>query len=471
MSYFPFFVDLSDKEGLIVGGGTVALRKIEKLLPYGPKLTVAALELAAEIQETERIHILSRAFAPDMLEGKYFVIAATDDRELNHQIAKLCGERNILVNVVDDREECGFLFPSLVKRGRLSVGISTEGASPGGAAWIRKELEGGIPENFDQILEFLEEKRAVVKEAVSEEKRRSQFFGALFDKCVEMGRGMTDEEFLCLLRAETGQEDRAGERPGNVYLVGAGCGEADLITVRGLRLLRACQVLVYDDLIADSFLGEVSETAEKIYVGKRFEKHSMSQEEICRILIDKAREGKMVVRLKGGDPFVFGRGGEEMKALGEAGICCQMVPGITSAIAIPGMAGIPVTCRGISQSVHIVTAHTTDTSDGLPEDLDRLAKLKGTLVFLMGLNQLEKIAERLMGAGMAGETPAAVISGGNAPHPAFARGTLRTIGEEAKKRQVKAPAVIVVGEVCVYLREWPEKYRAYGQGCSGWSGK
>lgn len=455
MSYFPFFVDLSDKEGLIVGGGAVALRKIEKLLPYGPKLTVAALEFAEEIEEMEGIRVLRRAFSPDMLEGKYFVIAAADDRELNRRISRLCGERGILVNVVDDRDECGFIFPSLVKRGRLSVGISTEGASPSGAVWVRKRLEKEIPENFDRILEFLDGKRAAVKSEIQEEKRRSRFFAELFDKCVKMGRGLTDEEFWGLLREEAGgkngpeigTEPGIAEDQGTVYLVGAGCGEADLITVRGLELLRTCQVLVYDDLIADGLLAEVPEMAEKIYVGKRYKKHSMSQEEISSILIDKAGKGKRVVRLKGGDPFVFGRGGEEMEALRKAGIPCLLVPGITSAIAIPGMAGIPVTCRGVSQSLHIVTARTADTEDGLPEDLDRMAELKGTLVFLMGLNQLEKIAGRLMEAGKSPETPAAVISGGNAPRPAFVRGNLRNIAERTRKEQVESPAVIVVGEV------------------------
>ena len=232
-----------------------------------------------------------------------------------------------------------------------------------------------------------------------------------------------------------------------VYLVGAGCGDGDLITVKGLKLLRQCQVLVYDDLIAEELLEEVPETAEKIYVGKRYGKHSSSQEEICRLLVQKAGEGKTVVRLKGGDPFVFGRGGEEMKALMEAGISCQEVPGISSAIAIPAMAGIPVTYRGLSRSLHIIAGRTADTEGGLPEDLELLARLNGTLVFLMGLNQLERIVNGLLDCGMAEETPAAVISGGNAPCPVTVRGTLRTIAEETEKKQVRSPAVIVVGKV------------------------
>jgi len=236
------------------------------------------------------------------------------------------------------------------------------------------------------------------------------------------------------------------EKRGNVYLVGAGCGEADLITVRGLSLLRSCDAVVYDDLIAEELLEAVPEHAERIYMGKRSGRHSASQPEICEALIALARSGKTVVRLKGGDPFVFGRGGEEMLALRAAGIPCEEVPGISSAIAIPAAAGIPVTHRGVSQSFHVITAHTADTPDGLPLYMDQLARLPGgTLVFLMGLRQLPAIVDRLIAASMPADTPAAVISGGNAPHPATVRGTLRTIAGAAREAQVQAPAVIVVG--------------------------
>lgn len=236
-------------------------------------------------------------------------------------------------------------------------------------------------------------------------------------------------------------------KSGTVYLVGAGCGTADLITLRGLRLLRGCDVVVYDDLIDKALLGEVPNTAQVFYMGKRQGKHSASQEEICAKLIQCAQEGKTVVRLKGGDPFVFGRGGEELLALRGAGVPCQVVPGISSALAIPAMAGIPATHRGLSRSVHIITAHTADTGDGLPEHLDDLARLPGTLVFLMGLSRLEQITRRLMDAGKPGDTPAAVLSGGNSPHPAAVRGTLADIAEQTRAAQVQPPAVIVVGAV------------------------
>lgn len=234
---------------------------------------------------------------------------------------------------------------------------------------------------------------------------------------------------------------------GKVYLVGAGCGKADLITLRGLRLLRRCDVVIYDDLIDRDLLREVPGHAQVIYMGKRRGKHSARQEEICAELVRCAQEGKLVVRLKGGDPFVFGRGGEELLTLEQAGIPCEVVPGISSALAIPAMAGIPVTHRGLSRSVHIVTAHTADTGDGLPECLDELARLPGTLVFLMGLSRLENIALRLMKAGKPGNTPTAVISGGNSPHPAAVRGTLADIAEKVRAVRMQPPAVIVVGAV------------------------
>ena len=237
------------------------------------------------------------------------------------------------------------------------------------------------------------------------------------------------------------------DQRGKVYLVGAGCGRADLITLRGLRLLRSCDVVIYDDLIDKALLREVPDHAQVICMGKRQgDKHSARQEDICAKLIQCAQEGKTVVRLKGGDPFVFGRGGEELLALEEAGIPCQVVPGITSALAIPAMAGIPATHRGLSRSVHIVTAHTADTGDGLPEYLDDLARLPGTLVFLMGLSRLEAIARRLAAAGKPENTPAAVLSGGSVPHPAAVRGTLGDIAARTRAAGVLPPAVILIGD-------------------------
>ena len=231
---------------------------------------------------------------------------------------------------------------------------------------------------------------------------------------------------------------------GEVWLVGAGCGAADLITVRGLSLIRRCDAIVYDDLIDEALLDEAPAHAQRVYMGKRSGRHSAPQAEICAELIRQAQLGRMVVRLKGGDPYLFGRGGEEMLALRAAGVPCHEVPGIPSPIGIPAEYGIPVTHRNVSRSLHIITAHTAD-SGGLPLDMEKYARLEGTLVFLMGLGKLEAIAGSLMENGKAGDTPAAVLSGGNAPNPACIRGTLATISNLAKDAQ--PPAIILVGPV------------------------
>lgn len=432
MGYFPFFVDLEGREGLVVGGGAVALRKLQKLLPYGPRLTVAAPELLAEIEALPGLTRLRRSFAPAMLEGKGFVIAATDDREVNRGIAALCRERGIPVNAVDDKEQCTFLFPALVKRGDLTVGVSTAGASPSAAAWVGRRVSERLPEDFGELLDYLASLRPMVRERVAEE-NRAAVFARLFSACMEQGFPLEEAALAAVLEGAPGM--------GKVYLVGAGCGAADLITVRGLRLLERCGAVVYDDLLDQALLDAAPEGAEKIYVGKRRGRHSMAQEDINALLIAKAREGKTVVRLKGGDPFVFGRGGEEALALQAAGVAWEYVPGVSSAVAAPGAAGIPVTHRGVSRSFCVVTARTADSADGLPENLEELAHLPGTLVFLMGLSQLKEIARRLIGAGLPPDTPVAVIGGKNAPRTI--RGTLGDIAERA--REAVAPAVIVVG--------------------------
>lgn len=434
MAWFPFFTELSGREGLIVGGGTVALRKIRKLLPFGPRLTVVAPEIQPQIREISGLTLLERPFQPeDMKNNLAFVIAATDDSEENHAIAAACRERKIPVNVVDDPKACTFLFPALVHRGKLTVGISTGGASPTAAVRLKEEIGDLLPEGYGEILDFLEEKRPEVKKLVPE-KKHAGTMKRLCEECLKQGGPLTEEDYLQILRDTK-------DRKGKVALVGAGCGKADLLTLRAMRLLRSCDAVVYDDLIDPEILGMVPESARRLYMGKRSGVHSASQEEISRTLVELGREGLNVVRLKGGDPFVFGRGGEEALALKEAGIPVTVVPGISSAIAIPGEAGIPVTHRRLSREVHIITAHTADEGG----NYGRYSALEGTLVFLMGLSRLEAIASQLIAGGKSPETPAAVISGGNAPIRQTVRGTLGDIAVRAK--DVRAPAVIVVGDV------------------------
>lgn len=447
MPHFPLFVDLTGRPALVVGGGAVAERKLRKLAPYGPRCTVVAPEVTASVAAMEGVEVRRRAFSPEDLEPRpALVIAATGDPAVNRQVSDLCRERNIPVNVADDPVLCSFLFPALVQQGSFSAGISTGGASPTAAAYFKERLADLLPENLEELLDWLEEQRPALKAAIPDQTRRAGAFHRLFDACMEKGAPLTEEETACCVGG--------GAIMGSVALVGAGCGKADLITLRGLRLLQQCQAVVYDDLIDPALPDAAPEGALRIYMGKRSGRHSAPQEEISRKLIELAQSGLRVVRLKGGDPYLFGRGGEEMLALRAAGIPCTEVPGIPSAIGIPAEAGIPVTHRGVSRGLHIVTAHTANTADGLPEDFDALARLDGTLVFLMGLGQLPKIVRRLLDAGKSGDTPAAVLSGGNAPHPVTIRSTLRDI--EAAAKDAVSPVVILVGGVAAMdLRRGP----------------
>lgn len=439
MPYFPMFVDLKNKPVLIVGGGAVALRKLQKLKPYGASITVVAPRILPEIAAVPDIKLRRREFkACDLRPRPSLVIAATDNRNLQISISDMCRKRNIPINAADDPALCSFMFPALVQKGDFSVGISTGGASPTAAAYFKEKMREQLPENVDELLYWLEVQRKSLKSAIPEQSKRAVIFRRLFYECMDKGTPLTP--------AET-QKCIADTPLGSVALVGAGCGKADLITVRGLRLLQQCQAVVYDDLIDPALIESAPESAMRIYMGKRSGKHAAPQDEINRKLIELARSSLKVVRLKGGDPYLFGRGGEEMAALRDAGIQCLEVPGITSAIGIAAEAGIPVTHRGVSHSVHIVTAHTADTPDGLPSDFDALAKLSGTLIFLMGLSQLHTITERLVSAGKNKNTPAAVISGGNSPNPVTVRAPLSELAQAAESAGVSAPAIIIVGDV------------------------
>lgn len=483
MGYFPFFVELKGKRGLIVGGGIVAERKVRKLLPYEPEILVVAPEiddgirkLSEEIKEkrkknedTSELILFERDFETTDLEKMDFVIAATSDEALNTRIAKLCEEKHILVNVVDDKEKCGFLFPSLIREGKLSIGISTEGASPRVATTFRTRLSADIPERMEEILDYLEKIRPFAKVAIEDDKKRAAFLMELADMCMEKGRPLTEAECEILLEnyqnktskdvlsdkgAPSDRETQSGKdvysdrkiSPGKVVLVGAGCLSYEYITLRGMQEIRKAQVLIYDALIDTRLLDFTIENCEKICVGKRSGRHSMKQEEINMLLIEKAREGAHVVRLKGGDPFVFGRGNEEVDALTEAGIETEVIPGISSCIAVPELAGIPVTGRKVSRSFHVMTGHFAGDEESLKDEIHKMAAMDGTCVFLMGYTRLADIVRELQNGGAAAETPVAVIHGTSDGSSRAAYGTLLTIEKEVQEKQIPMPAVIVVGD-------------------------
>lgn len=447
MAYFPLFIELESAPCLIIGGGQVALRKLEKLLPYGPAITIVAEDFLPDFDQFSQVDLQKRSFTEADLEGKTLVIAATDDEMLNAKIAKACQALKTPVNVVDDKEKCSFLFPSLVKRGPLSIGISSAGSSPSAAKYFRALIEGVLPskaqeEGFGTLLSGLAEQRDYIKERIGDEKTRARCFELSFQRALQLGRAPEQQELEDII-AEV-LEKEAGK--GHVTLLGAGCGSKEWLTLRGLHAILSCDVIVYDALIDKEILN-INPDAERYLVGKRCGKHSQTQEEINSLLIKLAEKGLKVLRLKGGDPFVFGRGGEEALALQEAGITCDYIPGISSAIAIPGEAGIPITHRRTSRAFHVMTAHTADELGALVEDAENLANLEGTLIFLMGLSRLEEIVTGLMEAGKPASTPVAVVSGGNSEHPECVRGVMSDISTRVQESGVRAPAIIVVGDV------------------------
>ncbi len=439
MSEFPMFVELAGQSCLVVGGGQVAGRKTRVLTDCGALVTVAAPEIGEELKRNPAVTILERPFREEDLEKDWaLVIAASDDPQVNARVTALCREKRIQVNRADEQGKGGFLFPALIHRGDLTIGISTGGASPAAAGYFRRLIETVLPEKTEKMLASLRRSREVVSKKLPKEKRRCALLAAA-KQTLEKGDCLTQQEQQRLLNCLEQGEPVTGR----VHLVGAGCGSADLITVRGLRLVQSCDALVYDELIDKALLDAAPPWAEKIAMGKRAGKESARQEDIIETMISLARQGKTVVRLKGGDPYLFGRGGEEQLALQAAGIVWDEVPGIPSAIGIPAQFGIPVTHRNVSRSLHIITAHTADTGV-LPPDMEKYAQLSGTLVFLMGLGKLEAISKSLMENGKDPATPAAVLSGGNAKQQCI-RGSLETIAQLAKDAQ--APAIILIGAV------------------------
>lgn len=446
MSAFPFFVELEGIPCLMVGGGRVAWRKTQALLSCGARVTVVAPALVGDWSSHPGLTCLQRPFREaDICPDYRFVIAASDDWAVNARVATLCRERSIPFNRADEGGSEGFLFPALVQKGDLTIGISTSGASPRAAHRIRQLVEAALPQKIGEILSSLRSARAEILRTCPPGEERTALLRTGADESLRQSAPLTRAQWEALA---------SGSGQGRVDLVGAGCGKADLITLRGLRLIWQCDALVYDELIDKALLEQAPPQAQRIPMGKRAGGRSARQEDIIATLISLAREGKRVVRLKGGDPYLFGRGGEELLALQAAGIPCGQVPGIPSALGIPAEYGIPVTHRGLSRSLHIITAHVSD-GDGLPPDMAQYARLEGTLVFLMGLQKLEALTQSLISHGKSPQTPAAVLSGGNAPHPVCIRGTLETLPALAGDAQ--PPAIILVGPVAALNNEQLEE--------------
>ncbi len=451
MDYLPIFLDVQGRRCLVVGGGEVAARKVQLLLRANAAVEVVSPRLGSTMEifhESGEVQWIQGEFQPDMVADHVLLYAATDQNEVNQQVSDLARERNIPVNVVDTPDLCTFITPSIIDRSPVVAAISTGGASPVLARLIRARLESMIPSAYGKLAELAARFRGKVKERIQPKQRRLFWEKAFQGPIAEMifsGREeeaeQTLNEMVDLCSSKEGDDLNQGE----VYLVGGGPGDPDLLTFRALRLMQQADVVVYDRLISPAVLDLTRRDAERIYVGKENNNHSVPQDEINRLLAHLAGEGKRVLRLKGGDPFIFGRGGEEIELLAEMGVPFQVVPGITAASGISSYAGIPLTHRDHAQSVTFATGHLKDGTSDL--NWDALAHPGQTIVFYMGLKGIEIITAKLIEHGMDPNTPAALVQKGTTPDQKEYIGTLVTLPEIVSESKIKPPTLIIIGSV------------------------
>ncbi|MED5610936.1 siroheme synthase CysG [Pseudomonas sp. JH-2] len=452
MDALPLFHVLRGRRALLVGGGEVALRKARLLDSAGAVLRVVAPQVHSELRELVEQgagELLERRYAEGDLADCVLAIAATDDEPLNAQVSRDAHARGVPVNVVDAPALCSVIFPAIVDRSPLLVAVSSGGDAPVLARLLRARLETWIPATYGQLAGLASRFREAVKRRLPDLQQRRQFWEEVFQGPVaeRMLAGQPAEaERLLADKLEKGQAEARGE----VYLVGAGPGDPDLLTFRALRLMQQADVVLYDRLVAPAILELCRRDADRLYVGKRRADHAVPQDEINRKLVELAKQGKRVLRLKGGDPFIFGRGGEEIDELAANGIPFQVVPGITAASGCAAYAGIPLTHRDYAQSVRFVTGHLKDGTSDLP--WNNLVAPGQTLVFYMGLVGLPVICEELVRHGRSADTPAALIQQGTTEHQRVFTGTLANLPQLVAEHEVHAPTLVIVGEV-VTLRD------------------
>jgi len=451
----PLFFDLRGRRVLVVGAGSVAARKIAALADTGAEVMVGAIKVGAEVRalaEAGAVALRRGAFADSWLDDVWLVIAATNDAATNARIAAAATARRLFVNTVDDRAGCSAQFPAVVQRGLLQIAISTAGAAPMLGRAARERVEALFDESWAALAQWFERHRARIRSVWPEPAARRHWF----ERCLHgpipgllrAGREAAADRLLDTALAATAC---AEDGPGSVVLVGAGPGDPGLLTLRGLRELNTADVIVHDHLVSAEVLALARRDARRIDVGKQAGEHSSTQDRINALLIALARGGERVLRLKGGDPFVFGRGGEELQALRAAGIRYEVVPGITAALACAAYAGIPLTHREHAQSLRLITAHSAQASDQL--DWAALAAGQQTLVFYMGVASLERIRARLLEHGADAGTAFALIENGSRNDQRVVHGTLAELPALARLHRVQSPALLIIGAVAALASE------------------
>lgn len=452
MDIFPISLKLQQQPCLIVGGGAIAYRKAVLLAKAGAIIHVVAPAIEAKLLQlvhSTQGQYLQAPFSLNMPLRHYrLVIAATNDKMVNIQVFECCEAENILVNSVDDLPHCRFMVPAIVDRSPLVLSIASNGTSPVLSRQIRTQLESIIPHGMGKLAEFSGKWRAAVKAKIINPDERRIFWEDLYASPLKeqvFNDNMAEADRLIEQALMQWQKPK-----GEVYLVGAGPGDPELLTLKALRLMQQADVVIYDRLVSPAILELCRRDADKVYVGKARSNHSVPQEGINALLVEYAGKGKRVCRLKGGDPFIFGRGGEEIQELFAAGVTFQVVPGITAASGCAAYAGIPLTHRDYAQSVRFLTGHLKEGSPELP--WQELVYPNQTLVLYMGLVGLEKICAQLIAHGQRSDMPVALISKGTTPEQKVVVGTLADIGDKVTQHHIQAPTLTIIGEV-VSLRD------------------
>ena len=452
MNYLPIFIDIKQKPCLVVGGGDIAYRKINLLLKADAAITCVSKECCdgiVQLVQSNKITHIEKAFEATDINSQILIVSATDDSTLNAHVSELAKSANIPVNVVDSPALCSFVMPSIVDRSPIVIAISSAGKAPVLARLIRAKLESTIPHAYGKLAELAGNFRDQVKAKFNNIEDRRYFWEKTFSGIVaeKVFSGKVDEAKADLQAQLDGSSD---SEVGEVYLVGGGPGDPDLLTFKALRLMQQADVILYDRLVSDEVMELVRRDAELIYVGKERDNHTVAQGDINQLLVDLAKQGRRVCRLKGGDPFIFGRGGEEIETLAENGIPFQVVPGITAASGCSTYSGIPLTHRDYSQSCRFVTGHLKDGSMNLP--WDELAVEQQTIVFYMALVGSKHLSEQLIAHGMRGDMPVALVEKGTTPDQKVYTTTLAGLPDLVENETIHAPTLIIVGEV-VKLRE------------------
>ena len=478
MNTFPLFFKLDNQKVLIVGGGEVALRKADLLSRAGAAITIVAPSICAELQALlsnenadNKHQLIFENYDKSYMTGARVIIAGTDDEALNHQIHADATALNIPVNVVDTPPLCDFIFPAIVDRNPIVIGISSNGKAPVLARLLRARLETLIPQGYGKLAKLAGEFRHDVKAKIPTLTGRRQFWERAFegqvselmfagneaqaaeqlradldDTAKKLHTKLSNDTTPSLPKAAKDEATPSETQPvGEVYIVGAGPGDPELLTFKALRLMQQADIVFYDALVSPQVLDLCRRDADKVYVGKKRSNHAVAQLGINELLVNEAKKGRRVVRLKGGDPFIFGRGGEEIESLRAHDIPYQVVPGITAANAAASYAGIPLTHRDHSQSVRFVTGFL---KAGAPNNnFNSFLNTDETVVFYMGLHSLARLTEGLIDAGRASDTPIAIVSNASMPNQQVLTGTLATITELQEKEQLPTPALLIMGDV------------------------